>query len=181
MTLPQHVIAVDPGLKTGIAHLSSEGPRLLSSFEVDVLSVESTLKLIVDEIRNGLLASPRMCTCAANSDDPVHAPSCPLSAPELREILPIVEQFTITARTAKNSQAPWSLEVTGIARNFFWRDLELELDMQKPDVMKLFPNPTLHALDCWHKGGDGHANDAIRHALVGLHRRGWRDRRMLPA
>jgi len=153
LELPDFVVSVDPGLKTGLSVLASEdGPRLCASAEVDVLEVESWLVAQMGMISRGAV------------------------------LLGVIEKFTINARTVANTQAPWSLEVTGIARNTFWRERGLESIMQKPaDVMSLFTNPRLRALDCWHKGGAGHANDSIRHGLGALYARGWRDRRLLSA
>ena len=153
ITIVDYVIAVDPGLKTGLSLVTTlEGLRLVASAEVDVLDVEPWLVA-------------QMAT-----------------VPQDAVLLGVIEKFTINARTVANTQAPWSLEVTGIARNTFWRERGLESVMQKPaDVMSLFTNPRLRALDCWHKGGAGHANDSIRHGLGALYARGWRDRRLLSA
>jgi hypothetical protein len=38
----------------------------------------------------------------------------------------------------------------------------------------------LKRLDLWHRGGAGHANDAIRHAVTAAIKSRWRDPRMLP-
>ena len=145
------MISVDPGLKTGLALVASgDVPRLLAADEVDVLDVERSLLDMLAMV------------------------------PEGASLLSVVEKFTINARTVANSQAPWSLEVIGIARNVFWRECRLEPIMQQPvEAKDLMTNPRLRAVDCWYKGGAGHANDAIRHALFALHRRGWRDRRLL--
>jgi hypothetical protein len=34
-------------------------------------------------------------------------------------------------------------------------------------------------LPTWHKGGEGHANDAIRHALLKLVKSGWKPKVLL--
>lgn len=150
--LPAFVIATDPGLKTGLSFVSSAGPTLLDSAEVDVLDVEGWLLAALARVPSGA------------------------------SLLAPVEKFTINARTVANTQAPWSIEVIGITRNTFWRECKLDLVMQTPaSVMSLFTNPRLRALECWHKGGAGHANDSIRHALGALYARGWRDRRLLSA
>lgn len=96
------------------------------------------------------------------------------------DLLFVVERFTITAKTAKNTQAPWSLEVTGIARNTMWRELRLEPVFQMPDKMLLWTSERLHALGIWHHGtGLDHANDAARHCLAAMWARGWRDPRVI--
>jgi hypothetical protein len=43
----------------------------------------------------------------------------------------------------------------------------------------MFPNEALKKLDYWHKGGEGHALDAIRHGLLYLAKKGWTPRRLL--
>ena len=154
--IPAFLITVDPGLKTGLALVAGEGPKLLDSREVDVLDVEAAML----EMLEGIPPEGHI--------------------EDQHSLLPVIEKFTINAKTVRNSQAPWSLEVTGIARNVFWRERGLEPIMQQPsEAMDLMVNSRLRAVDCWHKGGAGHANDAIRHALFALHQRGWRDRRLL--
>jgi hypothetical protein len=81
----------------------------------------------------------------------------------------VVERFTITRATASNAQAPWSLEVIGAVKWLAYRHNAGELVMQDPaSVMRFASNPRLKSLGFWHKGGKGHALDAIRHAVVFL-------------
>lgn len=154
--LPAYVISTDPGLLTGLALITSHGPTLIDSREVKVLDVETALLEMLESVPpEGVIE-------------------------DQHSLLPVVEKFTINARTVKNTQAPWSLEVIGIVRNTFYRERGLEIVMQQPsEAMDLMVNSRLRAVECWHKGGDGHANDAIRHGLYALHQRGWRDRRLL--
>jgi hypothetical protein len=88
----------------------------------------------------------------------------------------VCERFVITSQTAKNSQAPFSLELIGVLKQCV-RDIGRSADsiyFQKPaDVMNLFPNASLKKLGYWHKGGKDHANDSIRHALTYLAGNGW--------
>lgn len=94
----------------------------------------------------------------------------------------ICERFVITAQTAKNSQAPFSLELIGVLKQCV-RDHGRSVDsifFQKPaDAMNLFPNEALKKLHYWHKGGKDHGNDAIRHALTYLAGNGWMPTRLL--
>ena len=87
------------------------------------------------------------------------------------------ERFTINAQTVKNSQAPYSLEQIGILKQCVM-DLGMKADdifLQSPaDAKALFPNPALKKLGYWHRGGEGHALDAIRHGLLRLVKSGWR-------
>jgi hypothetical protein len=40
------------------------------------------------------------------------------------------------------------------------------LDLQLPSQKPFADNEKLHAVDFWHVGGAGHANDSLRHAMV---------------
>ena len=94
----------------------------------------------------------------------------------------VCERFTITQETAKKSQAPFSLEQIGNLKQAM-RDAGIpvtEINLQAPrDAKAMFPNPALKKLDYWHKGGAGHAMDAIRHGLLYLARNGWKPTRLL--
>lgn len=98
------------------------------------------------------------------------------------ELEVVCERFVITAQTAKNSQAPFSLELIGVLKQCV-RDHGRSVDsifFQKPaDAMNLFPNEALKKLHYWHKGGKDHANDSIRHALTYLAGNGWMPTRLL--
>lgn len=77
----------------------------------------------------------------------------------------VIEKFVINSRTATLSQAPWSLEVIGVAR-YLSGD---RLIFQRPaEAKKAVPDSMLHKLRWWHAGGDGHANDALRHLVYYL-------------
>lgn len=92
------------------------------------------------------------------------------------------ERFTITAQTAKNSQAPYSLEQIGVLKHLIRESngVANELVYQGPvDAKRLFPNEALKKLEYWHKGGEGHALDAIRHGLLYLAKHGWTPKRLL--
>ena len=47
------------------------------------------------------------------------------------------------------------------------------------DAKRMFPNEALKALGTWHRGGEGHANDAMRHALLRLVKTGWVPKELL--
>ena len=94
----------------------------------------------------------------------------------------VCERFTINAQTVKNSQAPFSLEQIGILKQCLFdagRAAE-EVNFQSPaDAKAMFPNPALKFLGYWHKGGEGHALDAIRHALLRAVKLGWKPIKLL--
>lgn len=88
----------------------------------------------------------------------------------------VCERFTINAQTVRNSQAPYSLEQIGILKQIML-DHKIDPDtiiFQSPaDAKAMFSNEKLKKLGFWHKGGEGHALDAIRHAVLRLAKIGW--------
>lgn len=144
----KYVIAVDPGLATGVAFLSyTEGadvPQLLGSYEVQPAEFAPRIRNLISQMR---------------LDD---------------DYAIVCERFTINAQTVKNSQAPYSLEQIGVLKQCM-RDEGIDensIVWQTPaDAKSLFPNPALKKVGTWHKGGEGHANDAIRHGLLYLAKR----------
>jgi hypothetical protein len=55
-----------------------------------------------------------------------------------------------------------------------------DIYFQSPaDAKAMFPNPQLKKLGYWHRGGEGHALDAIRHALLRLAKTGWKPVKLL--
>lgn len=136
------VLAIDPGLLSGVAHLH---------VELDTLVLRSSAELSPVETGYWLLDLLRELP------------------PERTQV--VVERFTITAQTARNSQAPWSLEIIGQTRWIMassgYADRLPALALQDPGSAKIaFPNERLRREGLWHKGGRGHALDAIRHAAL---------------
>jgi hypothetical protein len=88
----------------------------------------------------------------------------------------VCERFTINAQTVRNSQAPYSLEQIGILKQIML-DHGLSPDdiiFQSPaDAKAMFTNEKLKKIGYWHRGGEGHALDAIRHAVLRLAKSGW--------
>jgi hypothetical protein len=145
------VLSVDPGKATGLALFSFESggePILLWSKEV--LQTE--------------YAEPIRQTLA-------------LYEPEAGGIEIVCERFTINAQTVRNTQAPYSLEQIGILKQCLM-DIGRAPDdiyFQSPaDAKAMFPNEALKKLGYWHRGGEGHAMDAIRHGLLRLVKSGWK-------
>jgi hypothetical protein len=94
----------------------------------------------------------------------------------------VVEAFIITQRTAQLTAQPWSLEGIGIVKQCMWdanMDMATQLVMQRPAVKTVVDNKKLQRVQLWHRGGAGHANDAIRHCVVRMINTGWRDPRLL--
>lgn len=149
----RRILAVDPGKKTGMCCFSWAGlgtePILEWSAELDE---DDFIKPVRYELE--------------------HHP----------EVEIVCERFTINAQTAKKTQAPYSLELIGALKQAI-RDAGRDVDslfMQKPaDAMNMFTNPKLKILGYWHKGGAGHALDAIRHGLLRLASSGWPPAKLL--
>lgn len=148
----RRILAIDPGLKTGMCVFT----RKPGEEPVLVWSAELSEDDFANPIRYELEKYPYL------------------------EIA--CERFTINAQTAKKTQAPFSLELIGVAKQCL-RDVgrpASDLNMQSPgDAMNLFPNPALKKLGYWHVGGEGHAMDAIRHGLLRLAKTGWPPARLL--
>lgn len=89
----------------------------------------------------------------------------------------VCERFTINAQTVRNSQAPYSLEQIGILKQCMM-DAGMpadDINFQSPANAKaMFTNEKLKKIGYWHKGGEGHALDAIRHGLLHLVSNGWK-------
>jgi hypothetical protein len=77
----------------------------------------------------------------------------------------VIEDFRITESTGDLDEAPWSLNLIGVVE-FLGFKYGKSVVRQQP-VEKAFPtNERLRLVDFWHVGGAGHANDALRHAMV---------------
>ena len=88
----------------------------------------------------------------------------------------VCERFTINAQTTRNAQAPYSLEQIGILKQIMLDNGRLPDDIyfQSPaDAKAMFTNEKIRVVDYWHRGGEGHALDSIRHALLRLAKSGW--------
>jgi hypothetical protein len=136
------VLAVDPGKMTGVAFFSwtgnpEEDPVLVYSGEVD----EDQYAESIEEFL--------------------------LKIPEYSELKIVCERFTINLQTAKKSQAPFSLEQIGVLKYLAKKSGVSEIIFQSPaDAKSMFDNSKLKKLEFWHRGGEGHALDAIRHGLL---------------
>lgn len=92
----------------------------------------------------------------------------------------VMEEFKITPQTGKNSPAGWSLEIIGAIR-YFCELYEVPFTLQPPSKAKSFvPNERMKAIGVWHRGGEGHARDALRHGVLYLvEKKGWRPQGLL--
>jgi hypothetical protein len=145
------IIAIDPGLASGVAHVAVTPERF---------SIVSTAELNPRETGLWLRAALRV-------------------VPDVETTAVVIERFTITQKTAQNSQAPWSLEIIGQSRWIVWEEIspERELIVQSvADSKAAFKNDRLREMGLWHRGGHGHAVEALRHVALFAHRA-----RILPA
>jgi len=147
----KYVLAVDPGKATGMAFFTREpgqDPVLVWSGEYQQQEYAKPIRQILGEV-----------IMSGNSIDIV------------------CERFTINAQTVRNSQAPFSLEQIGILKQCMM-DIGMapdDINFQSPANAKaMFTNEKLKKLGYWHKGGEGHALDAIRHGLLHLVSNGWK-------
>ena len=158
--MTRYVISVDPGKATGVSyfkHVVGKEPELLDSAEVQPDEFAIWLRGAVDD-------------ALARSIYTDH------------RIVFVCERFVINAQTVRNSQAPYSLEQIGVMkqvmRDFGYKDDEIV--WQSPaDAKAMFPNPALKKVGLWHKGGEGHALDSIRHGALYLVKTGWKPLKLL--
>ena len=150
------IIAVDPGKATGVACFglkSGSEPEMIMAGEYQPHEFAAPLRSLLSE-------------CSAEGIN----------------VEIVCERFTINAQTVRNSQAPYSLEQIGVLKQIM-RDAGMkdsELKYQSPaDAKRMFSNEAIKKLGYWHRGGAGHALDAIRHGLLYLAKNGWTPLRLL--
>ena len=148
----KHILAVDPGKATGMALFSVE-------------QGQEPVMLWSGEYQQDEYAKPIRETLSLYPEADI-----------------VCERFTINMQTVKNSQAPYSLEQIGILKQCLM-DAGRKADdiyFQSPaDAKAMFDNPKLKKLEYWHRGGEGHALDAIRHGLLRCVKVGWKPLRLL--
>lgn len=91
------------------------------------------------------------------------------------ELMIVIEGFIISEETAKKTPAPWSLELIGFVKYMCWK-YEVPLVTQQPVEREFATHEMLHEMNFWHKGGEGHAIQSMKHALVWMVNR---DRRLM--
>lgn len=130
-----YILAVDPGLMTGIAlFLIEEGTvTLVWSQEVGEIPIDFLIEEVIEEYKDNL------------------------------EV--VFERFVIGPKTPNS---PWSLEKIGVIK-FLCRKHSVKYTIQTPGQAKNFvTNKRLKNIKIWHKGGKGHALDALRHGVLYL-------------
>lgn len=150
------ILAVDPGKASGIClfeWVEGEEPKMAWSGEYQQNQYAQAIRLAIHASQSSGVKVEVVC-----------------------------ERFTINAQTVRNSQAPYSLEQIGILRQCLL-DAGYPMDdisFQSPaDAKAMFSNEKIKKLEYWHKGGEGHALDSIRHALLYMVKKGWNPTRLL--
>lgn len=154
----KYVISVDPGKATGFAVLywvDGSEPEIMTTAELQPHEFAPMVRAALSD-RNDVDADSQLYV--------------------------VCERFVINAQTVRNSQAPFSLEQIGVLKQCL-RDSGISEDSiiwQSPaDAKAMFPNPALKKVGYWHRGGEGHAIDALRHALLCLVKKGWKPSALL--
>jgi len=158
-SMETRLLCLDPGKTSGCAILDTSELQENQSGEVKILM---TGELSPEELDDWLIES----FSSALADKAGFETVC--------------EDFIITPQTGKNSAAPWSLKKIGVLE-FLGRRYNVPVTLQTPAAAKSFvSNDRLRALGLWHKGGAGHANDALRHGVLYLvSKRGWNPENLL--
>ena len=131
------LVAVDPGKKTGVALFA-----MRDDVEPELLESHEFLR---DDLERWL--EEKLLAWGPGEGE---------------DIKVVAERYIIG-----KADSPWSLTYLGVlsylSRKAGWG----EPVIQTPADAKSFaPNERLHDLGYWHRGGAGHANDAIRHGIL---------------
>lgn len=145
------IISIDPGKTTGWSEIT---------YTRDTFIIEAAAELTINEVLDTLLNG---------LDDP------DIEKPDAI----VIEDFKITAGTGKLGSPDWSLRLIGAVEYICYK-YDIPLVKQLPVNAKNFSsNERLRRIGMWHKGGAGHANDSLRHAMLYMVKHGWRDDRLL--
>lgn len=150
----KYVLSVDPGKASGVVFMSldNEVPNKIASAEVQPNEFATYIETFLSGWK------------------------------QYEDFVVVCERFTINAQTVRNSQAPYSLEQIGVLKHLCRvanYDPESIIFQSPADAKAMFPNEALKKIGTWHVGGEGHANDAMRHALLRLVKTGWKPRILL--
>ena len=144
------IIAIDPGKMTGWSEIE---------YTSDSFTIKYSAELGMEEVLNQLITL---------DDGDGNRPD-----------LVVIEDFKITTGTGKLGSPDWSLRLIG-AVEYVAAKHGIPVVKQTPANAKAFStNTKLRAVDMWHVGGAGHANDSLRHAMLYMVKHGWMDRRLL--
>jgi hypothetical protein len=132
------IIAIDPGRTCGLAIYDIAEKTMIGS-EVDFFDLGDWLNASLHNLKSANVA-----------------------------VLVACERFTIGAATIKRSaDAHWALEGIGVAR-YVTTCYGFDFKLQSPSDAKGFATDGHLRKAEWYIPGKGHANDAIRHAVLAL-------------
>ena len=134
--MARYLLAVDPGLLTGVALIDWKEP----DNPVPVWSGELTIDEFYVKLED---------VFNRYGDD----------------LILVYEDFHITVQTAKNTPEPWSLHLIGVMNYFCWKH-DVKFSVQSPVRKSFASPDKMHRVNFWHVGGKGHANDAFKHAMI---------------
>lgn len=133
------VIGVDPGKKTGIACLRVTGGFVRhETMECDQVDVVPYVE--------GLLKGTDLASV---------------------DVFIGVQRFTINRSTHKKTRQPAASEIVGVVQEL-GRKYNVTVDVQSASTAARFIDMTLRRLGIYTVSRGGHANDAMRHALLTL-------------
>ena len=148
----QNLIAVDPGGTTGFVVLNQD----MSVYYSDEIPEWYEVPRRVEEFFT-------------------HAEKYHTPAPVV-----VAESFHISAQTIKKTRQNAPIDILGALRYLNLKYTGTILKTQTPSEAKTFStNDKLKKAGFWHKGGEGHANDAFRHALLYCVKSGHLDPKVL--
>jgi hypothetical protein len=89
---------------------------------------------------------------------------------EAKDAEMVAERFVITPRTGTLASPDWSLKVCGalewlVYKHWGLPGAETIAYQSAGDAKRMVPNTVLRSAGIWHRGGAGHANDALRHGI----------------
>jgi hypothetical protein len=139
---PRWMFNCDPGLVSGVGILGwtpEKGIEKIESFEGSLPEVGQALE---DFVRQ-------------------HSPA---------ESEIVCERFVITPKTGELTSPDWSLKVCGVLEWLAFRHWNAPNEdsvvyQSAGDAKRLVPNEVLKRAGIWHRGGAGHARDALRHGV----------------
>lgn len=138
LSRPNYLLSVDPGLATGAVLIDMRDPENPLPVWDAELTIQEVYVMIEDTIEK-----------------------------YGTELAIVWEDFHITVETAKKTPQPWSLHLIGVMLYFCWK-YDIPCATQSPVRKGFASNDKLRHVGFWHKGGEGHANDAFRHAMIYL-------------
>ena len=99
---------------------------------------------------------------------------------EYPDTIVVIERFTISKRTIEKTRQSEPIDIIGAVKYLCLKYQGKEpVQQTATDAKNFSTNDKLHNAGFWHKGGEGHANDAARHALLYVARNNLIDAHLL--